>query len=309
LSSTRPAAGSRFPGSAAALGGCALLYLATPYLPVPGGVLAAAGAVVLSGFLFVVPATAVLQRRPARGALLAAGALVAAAGVALANRSLYDFRTPPPAVQPFMVEEADRVVFVDAAAPQDAAAVRRTTYPKRHWLAKTLVIDVLLLAAATAGGALIARQIVKPSHLVAVAVLGAAVDLWSVSAGVTKEITASPHTCYYFLLNWPLPGKGGVTYPLIGATDFLFVALFLTTVRRFGLPLARNVAGLAAAMTASVLSAVLLGRGLPALPFLGAAALAVNHRALRPDRKELVQIAIGTAAILAVLFLLGESRR
>lgn len=207
-----------------------------------------------------------------------------------------------------MIEEADRVVFIDAAAAKDAGTMTRTTYPKRYWIAKTLTIDVLLLVAATSIGALVARQILKPSHLVAVAVLGAAVDLWSVSAGVTREITASPHTSYYFLLNWPLPGKGGVTYPLIGATDFLFVTLFLSTARRFELPLARNVAGLAAAMSASVLSAVILGRGLPALPFLGVAMLVLNYRAVRPDRKELLQIAAGTAAILAALFLLGRGR-
>lgn len=308
MSSTRPAAGRRFPGVAAALAACALLYVSMPVLPLPGGVLTAAGAVVLAGFLFVVSATGILERRQASGALLVAVALAAAGGVALLNRSLYNYRSLPPAARLFMIEEADRVIFLDAAAPRDAGTTTRTVYPKRHWIAKTLAIDVLLLVAATSIGVLVARQILKPSHLVAVAVLGAAVDLWSVTEGVTREITASPHTCYYFLLNWPLPGKGGVTYPLIGATDFLFVALFLATVRRFGLPLARNVAGLAAAMSASVLSAVLLGHGLPALPFLGAVALALNYRAIRPDRKELLQIAAGTAAILAALMLLGRGR-
>ena len=97
-----------------------------------------------------------------------------------------------------------------------------------------------------------------------------------------------------------------MTYPLIGATDFLFVALFLSIVRRFGLPLGQNVAALGVAMGASVLGAVVLQRGLPALPFLGAAALILNFRAVRPDRRELLQIAAGTAAILAVLILLGR---
>ena len=133
-------------------------------------------------------------------------------------------------------------------------------------------------------------------------------DLWSVGGGVTKEIVASPCTAYYFLLNWPLAGKGGVTSPLIGATDFLFVALFLFLAERFHLSLSRNALGMAAAVALSVLAAVVLRQGVPALPFIAAAVLILNFREIKPDRREVLQIAVGTVLLLALFSAVWQAR-
>ena len=61
---------------------------------------------------------------------------------------------------------------------------------------------------------------------------------------------------------------------------------------------------MAGAVAGAILSALVLQRGVPALPFIGAAVLVLNFREIRPDRKELLQIIAGAAVILAIFALL-----
>lgn len=285
---------------------CLGLYFLTPSLPAIGdGILFGAAGVMIFALLFLERAIAMLQRRPLTNAGLAGVALVAVLSVVGVHRSLYNF-APTPAMTEHMAfnEQAERVTFVEQR-PDEAGTDRVVaTFPKQFWLLKTFALNVLLLVVAAALGDLLSRQVEKASHLWAIVILSAVMDLWSVTAGVTAQIVASPSACYYFLLNWPLAGQGGVTYPLIGATDFLFVALFLFLVHKFQLVPARNVIGLAVAMALAVLSAVILGRGVPALPYLGAAMLIINFRAVLPERRELLQIAVGAAVSLGIFSVL-----
>jgi hypothetical protein len=287
-----------------------VLYLLTPFLPETDfSLLVGAAGVVAFSFLFLGRAAQALQAKRPSNALLFAAALFSILGVYGLNRSLYNFETTPPVGgSVFSVEEAGRVIFVEKTGDEPGEDRVIASYTKHFWLAKTFSINVLLLAAALSLGVLVGKQVEKASHIFAIVVLGSVMDLWSVGVGVTEEIVSSPGSSYYFLLNWPLAGKGGVTYPLIGATDFLFVALFLFLAHRFHFPVSRNVIGMAAAVAFSVLSALVLQRGMPALPFIAAAVLVLNFRAILPDRRELTQIAVGTVVLLALFSILWRVR-
>jgi hypothetical protein len=284
------------------------LYLLTPSLPETHfSLLLGAAILVVSSFFFLARATQVLQENRSSNALLIAAAFLSLLGVYGANRSLYNCRaTPPPGEHTFFVEKANEVIFVEKTGAEPGEHRVVASYVKRFWLAKTFSINLFLLAAALSLGVLVGRQVEKASHIFAIVVLGSVMDLWSVSGGVTKEIAASPYSAYYFLLNWPLAGQGGVTYPLIGAADFLFVALFLFLARRFHFSIPRNTMGMAAAFALAVLTALVLQRGVPALPFIAAAVLVLNFRAILPNRREGLQIAVGTVVLITLFSILWK---
>ena len=285
---------------------CLLLYMGTPLLPETRfGVLLGAAGVSVFAFLFIGRAARDLQMKPPANALLWGAAVISVLGVYGLNRSLTNFETIPPFEgNVFFIENADRVMFAEKTGEDSGDYRILSTYPKKGWLPKTFSINVLLLTAGLSLGVLLGRQVEKASHIFAIIVLGAVMDVWSVTAGVTEQISASPHTSYYFLFNWPLAGRGGVTYPLLGSTDFFFITLFLFLAWKFGLPPLRNLLGMAGAVAGAILSALVLQRGVPALPFIGAAVLVLNFREIRPDRKELLQIIAGAAVILAIFALL-----
>ena len=286
------------------------LYLLTPFLPETDfSLLIGAASLVSFSFLFLGRATRVLQENIPSNTLLFAAALLSVLGVYGVNRSLYNYGTTPSVGDNiFFVEKAEKVVFVEKTGDETGEHRVVASYVKRFWLAKTFSINLFLLGAALSLGVLVGKQVEKASHIFAIVVLGSVMDLWSVSGGVTKEIAASPYSCYYFLLNWTLAGKGGVTYPLIGATDFLFVTLFLFLAHRFHLSVSRNALGMAAAVALSILCALVFQRGVPVLPFMAAAVLVLNFREILPDRRELAQIVVGTVVLLALVSVFWKAR-
>ena len=102
------------------------------------------------------------------------------------------------------------------------------------------------------------------------------VDAWSVFRGPTRTIVTEQREIFEtFSFAFPIPGEHASAN--LGLPDFLFFALFLAASARFGL----RPAWTWLAMTASfgltmVLAVVLDVAGLPALPLLSVAFLAVN---------------------------------
>lgn len=127
--------------------------------------------------------------------------------------------------------------------------------------------NVLLLAAATAFGLALARQITAPGVALLVAAVAAASDLFSIFAGPTKTLLAeSSPALDYLLLIFPTPG-----YPLgfaIGAADFLFFALFAALAARLPLRPLLTLASCGLALSLALLAGLFLQMPLPALPFL-----------------------------------------
>lgn len=129
----------------------------------------------------------------------------------------------------------------------------------------------VLLGGATLGSK-VAGGVLHPGHLLPVALLSAAVDLWSVSApqGVTHQITQTPSLLNLLTLRVAIP-PSRAPEPMIGFGDVVFAALYHHVSRRLGLPLWRTRAALAAGLVLAGVAALVaeLPGGVPALPFLG----------------------------------------
>jgi hypothetical protein len=140
-----------------------------------------------------------------------------------------------------------------------------------------------LVAAACLGYAL-ATLLAAPLEAVALAALVAVADTWSVFAGPTEAI-AEGHDDVLdaFTLGFHPPGEDGTAR--IGATDFLFLALFLGATVRLGLRPWLGFVLMTASFGATMALASWLDRPLPALPLLGVAFVAANADLLLGRRR------------------------
>lgn len=121
-------------------------------------------------------------------------------------------------------------------------------------------------------GSKVAAGVLHPGHLLPVALLSAAVDLWSVSApqGVTHHITQSPSLLNLLTLRVAIP-PSRAPEPMIGFGDVVFAALYHHASQRLDLPIARTRAALMGGLVLAGVAAIAveLPGGVPALPFLG----------------------------------------
>jgi hypothetical protein len=124
------------------------------------------------------------------------------------------------------------------------------------------------------------------SWVVLVASIIPVVDAYSVWAGPTKEITTN-HVETFYALSFAFPAPGGDEGANLGLPDLLFFALFLAATARFGLRTGWTWLGMVVSFGATM--AIAVGAevdGLPALPLLSVAFLAVNADLLLARRRE-----------------------
>jgi len=128
-------------------------------------------------------------------------------------------------------------------------------------------INLTLLGIALCGGILLSETIKKPSYLIPLAAAAGLADLWSVSFGVTNKIIQSRTAMNFLLFSFPVSGKE--ILPVIGVTDFIFAAMFLSLSSRFDMPVSRTQALVASSFFISITVAVFGGFGVPVLPVMG----------------------------------------
>lgn len=165
-----------------------------------------------------------------------------------------------------------------------------------------LVGSLGVVGCGIAVGASVGIRVASAGHLLAVALVSAAVDFWSVNApsGVTHAIVANPVLLQVLTVRAAVP-HGGAAQPTIGFGDVVFAALYATTCAKFGLSARRTTVALAAGLLAAGAAAMAIGSpgGVPALPFLGAAVVAAHpqSRTLAPqDRAPTAVVALVLAA-------------
>ena len=141
-----------------------------------------------------------------------------------------------------------------------------------------------LLMAAVGGGLLVARGLQKPSYLLMAAIVGALTDVFSVQAGPTKHIVSTP-AFEFMAFSWGLVGRGGID-GIVGAGDFLFLALFFSGARRFGLDDRKTLVAMMIAIAVGFLSVLVTAAPIPALPFFAVALLLVHGRELRAQMRQ-----------------------
>jgi len=136
------------------------------------------------------------------------------------------------------------------------------------------------LVAATLVGLLLTSLLTSARELVAIALLVAAVDAYSVAAGPTRAIVEHHRSVLNaFTLGFGVPGSAGSGE--IGASDFAFFALFLGACQRMGLNVRLTWLAMTASFGATMALSYLFNLALPALPLLSLAFLAVNGRMLK----------------------------
>jgi hypothetical protein len=131
-----------------------------------------------------------------------------------------------------------------------------------------------LVAAACIGVAL-ARLLQTAAEMVAIAVLVAVVDSYSVAAGPTHAIVLHhPQVLDSFTLAFHPPGSFAVAQ--IGASDFIFFALFAAAAVRLALRARLTWTAMTASLGATMALSYALDTALPALPLLSLAFLGTN---------------------------------
>ncbi len=157
-----------------------------------------------------------------------------------------------------------------------------------------------VIACACALGAVVGTRVAAPGHLLAVALVSAAVDLWSVTSpsGVTHAIVRNPRLAAMLTVSAAVP-PSRMPLPVIGFGDAAFAALYLAVATRFNLSRARTAVAVAAGlMTAGVL-AMALRAPVPALPMLGAAVVLAHPEARQVPRRDRTATWIAAALLVA----------
>ncbi len=170
-----------------------------------------------------------------------------------------------------------RLLIGAAGAAAVAAALIRLGYPATP---ATLV----KLVAATLIGITLAGVLKSTAEIVGIAVLVAAVDIYSVAAGPTHEIVAHhPGVLDDLALNLHPPGTYAVAQ--IGSSDFIFFALFAAATTRLSLRPWATWGAMTASFGVTFALADHFATALPALPLLSAAFLATNADRLWHGRR------------------------
>jgi hypothetical protein len=162
-----------------------------------------------------------------------------------------------------------RALLVGAAAGVAAAAAAiQSGHPGTPATLAKLVVAACL-------GMLLASMLSSPAEVAAIALLIAAVDIYSVAAGPTHEIVQNhPGVLDDVALNLRVPGTEAVAQ--IGSSDLIFFALFTAATLRLGLRRWTSWAAMTASFGLTFVLADRFDVALPALPLLSLAFLASN---------------------------------
>jgi hypothetical protein len=135
--------------------------------------------------------------------------------------------------------------------------------------------DVFQVALCAAVGMLFARILAAPPALVAIPLLVAAIDAWSVFSGPSSSLIAEqPGATDYLTLQLPQWGRDKTGQ--LGISDVVFLACFAAWAWRFDLRRRATGAALVGALVAGPVLDVALGQAIPVLPLLAVAFLAPN---------------------------------
>ncbi len=149
----------------------------------------------------------------------------------------------------------------------------------------------LLLISAVFIGALLSSALERYVWLAIVAIMGSAIDVWSVLTGngltAVAERSTSTRTMHVLdavtALAPSLPTRSPLPDVGLGATDFVFLACFLACAHLWYLPAGRIAVAFAVALISGFAVAVYLERSMPMIPFLTIAFFVATARFLIHD--------------------------
>jgi hypothetical protein len=185
-------------------------------------------------------------------------------------------------------------LVVQACGPAHTVGPRLLVIAVAAFLAALLLIHlghpatpatVAKLIAAISVGLVLAGMLRNASEAITIALVIAAVDIYSVAAGPTHEIVHNhPGVLDDLALNLRVLGTSAVVQ--IGASDLVFFALFTAAAIRLGLRRWTTWAAMTASFGLTIVLADHLDTALPALPLLSAAFLAANADLFRARSRQ-----------------------
>ena len=174
------------------------------------------------------------------------------------------------------------------------------------------LLTLALGTLATLLGAALGARIERPGQLVAVALVSAIADLWSVfdpsapSARFAEQALARPEQLALFALPFPVLGTPLIP-AVIGGGDVVFAALYVAAFRAHGLSVRRVLLALGAGFVVGLVGLLVTLEPLPLLPLLGAAVV-VSEPAARSLSAREWRTVIGVSAALVLAIVLRLSR-
>ena len=153
-------------------------------------------------------------------------------------------------------------------------------------------------------GVTISYIIREPNILLPVTMVAASVDFWNIYVGLLGHIVATkPAIVNAVTVQMPVPVPG-MPIPMIGMGDFVFLALYLSVVYRFGLNIRGTFWWGYALLTLTMLAVLRYDLPIPALVPMAIVVIGANARRIHLKRDELIAtIFVGVIA----LALLGAS--
>jgi hypothetical protein len=159
-----------------------------------------------------------------------------------------------------------------------------------------------ILLTATTVGAVVGSRVPHRGHLLPVALVSTAVDLWSALApeGPTRALATAPDPAWLRILAASAPiAPSRAMEPMLGFADVIFAALYLSAARRHSLSLARTTIAVSLGLAAAGVVAVLLRKPLPALPFIGLFVVFLVRESRDVAREDRGAVAFAAALVLA----------
>jgi hypothetical protein len=161
---------------------------------------------------------------------------------------------------------------------------------------------LLLLILGSSLGASLGRRIAVSGHVLAVALISALVDAWSVldprgpSAQVAEAVLAEPARVSALVLSFPAIGAT-TPMPLFGVGDVFFAGLYAAALHKHGVSPSRTRRALFFGLIAGMLATLVVARALPLLPFLGAAVLCTDRRLSSLDARDRRTVLLGVGLL------------
>jgi hypothetical protein len=135
--------------------------------------------------------------------------------------------------------------------------------------------DLCRILAAASVGVSLARHVSSAGVILLIAAVATASDLFSVFAGATRTLLEENSPILDLLL-LVFPTFGSALGFGLGASDFVFLALFAAASRFLNLRYYRTLLCVCSATLLAMIAGLLLERPLPALPFVAGAFVLVN---------------------------------
>jgi hypothetical protein len=248
----------------------------------------ALAAVAFLATLSIGPSVAV----PSRVAFVAAFTLVAT------TTSLTCWRTPVLAPARLWIAIVPSLALVWAGSHSNARGPQ------------ALVVLISLLALGSLVGGMIGSRVQAPGHLLFVALVSSAADIFSVYApiGPTGAMIDSPVALNLLALPWPMLGTDFVP-PVLGVGDVIFASLYRGAARAHQLSPARTLIALVVAFALTLAALLATEAPIPALPFLGLTFVMAHPQARHVPEADRKRGWIAVVTLLIVFGILAAYRR